>query len=338
MRLSRVIFGAMANHGAGDDGQRVAVIQSALARGITSIDTAPLYDFGGSERLVGRAIAGQGEVQVLTKVGLRWDSDHGDVLFATPEVTVRRDSRPERVAEELDQSLERLGVPSVALVQVHHPDPHVPIGETMSALLDAHRAGKVDAIGVSNFSAEQTRAAARALGDVPLATAQDRYSLVYREAEAGAQVACRELGLGCLAYSPLAQGLLAGKLLDGGEMAEGDWRAGDPVFRPDNLRRIHDVMRSVMQPIATRHSGTLSQVALAWLLAQPVVTGVIAGARTEAHVAANAGAMQLALEHGEVRELRRAFEGLRLKTHGGKRAAASALARRGLGKLKRLLK
>lgn len=338
MRLSRVIFGAMANHGAGDEGQRVALIRAGLARGITSIDTAPLYDFGGSELTVGKAIAGHGEVQVLTKAGLRWDGDHGDVLFQTPERTVRRDSRPERIAEEVDRSLERLGVESVALVQLHHPDEHVPIDETMGALLDAHRAGKVGAIGVSNFSPEQMRGAARALGDVPLATAQDRYSLLCRDVESRVHPVCEELGAGALAYSPLAQGILAGKLLHGGRMAEGDWRAEDPLYRPANLRRIHAALRSTVQPMADARGVGLPEIALAWLLAQPTVAGVIAGARTEAHVEASAGAMALELERDEVSALRRTFEGLQLKLTPSKRAAASSLARRGLGKVKRLLR
>ncbi len=337
MQLSRVIFGAMANPGAGDEGARVALIRAGLEHGITSIDTAPLYGFGGSERTVGQAIAGHGEVQVLTKVGLRWDGDHGDVLFQTPEGTVRKDSRPESIAEEIDQSLERLDVPSVALVQLHHPDVHVPINETMGALLDAHRAGKVAAIGVSNFSAQQIRAAAQALGDVPLSTAQDGYSLLNRGAEQSIHPVCNELGASALAYSPLAQGILAGKLLHGGHMAEDDWRTADPLYQPANLELIHNVLRSTMQPIADAHGVGLSEVALAWLLAQPVVAGVIAGARTEAHIRASADAMKVKLLPHEVSALRQAFEGLALKRASSKRGAAKSLARRGLGRVKRLL-
>lgn len=333
--LSPVTFGAMAYDSGIDDEARIAVMRAALDAGITSFDTAPLYGFGRSERLLGRAIRGRrDEVRILTKVGLRWDDEHGDVLFATPERTVRKDGRPESIRREIDQSLERLGVETIDLIQVHHPDPTVPLRETMDALEEARLAGLVRAIGVSNHSPAEIREAARALGDTPLATVQEQYSLLDREVERSVLPTSRELGAGLLCYSPLAQGILAGKLLDGGRLADDDWRRHQPAFFPRNLEKIHGALRNVLTPIAEARGATLAQTALAWLLAQPGVTSVIAGARTEAHAKANFAAASITLSDDELGRARRAFEGIVLENSPGRRERAKAWAKRRLGKLR----
>ncbi|MDQ3036279.1 MAG: aldo/keto reductase, partial [Myxococcota bacterium] len=240
LRVSVVTLGAAAFGAPGDDedARRAAVIRAALEGGVTAIDTAPLYGFGRSERVVARAIADRRpRPLVLTKVGLRWDdrSGHGEPMFKTrgergEEIVVRRDSRPESILLEIERSLERLGVERLDLVQVHQRDRSVPIGETMGALRDAVLAGTVRHVGVSNYTGREVAEASAALGDVPLASLQSELSLLSRDAERDGLVATRRLGAGFLAYSPLAQGLLGGGYGPERALRDGDWRAELPLF------------------------------------------------------------------------------------------------------------
>jgi len=337
VELPALIFGAMAHYGGDDPSRRVALMREAVQLGYRAFDTAPLYGFGESERRLGEALEGSDAI-VATKVGLRWDGAHGDVLFATPTHTVRKDSRPESVREEIEQSLERLRRDRIDLVQIHHPDRHVPIDETMGALLDARRAGKVGAIGCSNFSPRQMRAAHEALGDVGLFSTQNRYSLVHREVEHAELPTARELGCAFLAYSPLAQGLLAGRMLGGRTISSDDWRASTPKFSEKNLAAIHAALEASLRPAAERHDATLAQVALAWLLAEPGVTSVIAGARTVDHARANLGALDIALSDGERQRIRDAFEEVRIVERRGRRERLKRLASRGLRRLFRTMR
>lgn len=338
-RLSPITLGAMAHVGAVSDEQRVDLFRAAIDAGITSLDTAPLYGFGRSERLVGRAIEGQRDrVQVLTKVGLRWGPDaRGEVLFETPEATVHKDSRPEQVQREVRESLERLGVERIDLVQVHHPDPLTPLDETFGALADLHREGKVSAIGASNFSVAQLEEARRALEPIGLFSSQERYSLVYRDVEREHVPWALEHGAGLLCYSPLAQGLLAGRLLFGAPLKRGDFRAEDPSFRRSNLARIHRAMREGLDPVASDRGVPLATVALAWLKAQPAVKAVIAGCRDERQLRGLTQALRLELTKTERVRMRAAFEKHRVEPRPSRLERAERLARRGVGKITRLL-
>lgn len=334
LELSPITFGAMAHAGAGDDGHRVALMQAAIDRGITSIDTAPLYGFGHSERLVGRAVAGRrARVQVLSKVGLRWGPDaRGEVLFETPERTVRRDSRPESVRRDVEESLERLGLEALDLVQVHHPDRDTPIDETFGALKDLLDEGRVRAVGASNFTVDELEAARRALAPAPLFSTQERYSLVYRDVERTHAAFCARHGVGLLCYSPLAQGLLAGKLLTGGRVGAGDFRGADPSFHPKNLRAIHRAMREGLDPVAIDRGAPLASVALAWLIAQPAVVSAIAGARDEAQLDGLVRASRMRLARGERAHVRAAFEAAPID-----RSAGTSTARRWVSAVRRRL-
>ena len=320
MDLPRVIFGAMGDEERG--GAREDVLRACADAG-----------FGESERLLGRALRGREDVLVLTKVGLSWDGAHGEVLFATNERVVRKDSRPESVLREIDRSLARLGRDHVDLVQVHQRDPLVPIAETMDALREARDAGKVRAIGVSNYTARELREAQAALGGAGLASAQSRYNLLEREAEDAVLPACRALGCAFLAYSPLSQGVLAGSMRGGRRLARDDWRAADPKFRPALLAQVHAALDAAAAPLAARRGVSEGAVALAWLLGEPGVTSVIAGARSRAQAVANLEAGALTLREDERVRLRRAFEALRLPTSHGVRARAKQLARRALSRL-----
>jgi methylglyoxal reductase len=316
--VSVVVFGGMTlggRGGRGSDDQRMATIRAALDAGITAIDTAPIYDFGRSERLVGRALSDRRDrVRVLTKVGLRWDDPRGKPLFPfrDPEAGegwVHINSRPDSIRVEVDRSLERLGVDVLDLVQVHHPDEETPIEETIGALLDLKNAGKLRAIGVSNYSAEQIARAQRTLGDVPLASVQSEYSLLERRVETDVLPAARATGAAFLCYSPLARGLLSGTAHARSYNID-DFRSHAPLFAKSNRTRVGDVVELVMQPMADRYRITVPQLALAWLLAQPGVTAVIASARTPAQARQNAGAANIRLDPVDVAALATAFTGV----------------------------
>lgn len=322
LRLSVVTFGAMglgAAEEAGDE-RRAAVLRAALDAGVNAIDTAPLYGFGRSERVVARAIADRRpRPLVLTKVGLRWDdpSAHGAPLFRSrdqrgDEIVVRRDSRPESILLEIERSLERLAVDRLDLVQVHQRDRLVPIDETMGALRDAVRAGTVRHVGVSNYTGTEVEAARVALGDVPLASLQSQLSLLARDAEHDALGAARRVGAGFLAYSPLAQGLLTGAYGPDRALGEGDWRSELPLFSTRSRTAIAAAMRDAVAPIAARRGATPSQIALAWVLSRGGVSAVIAGASSESQARQNAQASTITLEPWEIAELEAAFTNLRV--------------------------
>jgi methylglyoxal reductase len=318
----RVVFGAWAIGGWGwggaDDAQSVRAIHASIDAGANAIDTAPVYGFGHSERVVGQAIRGRrSEVLVYTKIGLRWDDDRGEVAFETTDekgaqLVVRRNARPWSVRIEVEKSLERLGIETIDLIQVHWPDPKTPVAETMSALLELRQAGKVRAIGVSNFDVpliEQTRPA---LGDVPLASVQPKYSLIARDIEKDLLPYCAREGIGVIVYSPLDQGLLSGRVPADRTFPDSDGRSRRPSFRAENRAQVNAVLASTVQPIADRHGVTLGQVAIAWVLAQAGITAAIVGARTPEQARENAAAADVALAPHEVAAIRAAFEGLRL--------------------------
>jgi len=335
LRVSPIVFGAMALRRGQDPDERVKVIRAAFDAGITAVDTAPLYEFGRSEELVGQAIHGLADrVRVLTKVGLRWDDPHGEILFAGSDPQgrrreVRKNSQPESLRLEVEQSLRRLDVERLDLVQVHHRDRATPIADTMCALLALRQEGKLAEIGVSNYSADEVDEAAAALGDVPLASVQSAYSLVRREVEGGVLKAARDRSVGFLCYSPLEQSLLAGSLLDAGFGSRRRRARSGGLFAPGNAKQVNAVLRNTVAPISRRHDATLAQVALAWLLAQPGVTSVVVGANTLEQVAANARAASVRLTRSELSEIRRAFEAIRLDPNAG-----PSLARRSIQRLR----
>jgi aryl-alcohol dehydrogenase-like predicted oxidoreductase len=332
---SRVVFGSMAIGSARHDGERrIHTIRSALDAGITSIDTAPMYDLGACERSVGKAIRGaSGPVQILSKVGLRWDDPHGEIMFTGVDphgqpVAVRKNSRPESVRIEVDRSLQRLGVDSLDVVHVHIRDVLTPIEDTMGALKDLLHQGKLRAIGVStNFGPEEVLAAQRGLGDVPLASIQLRYSLLHREHEADLLPLARERKIGVLARSPLELGLLTGRLALSSTFGPGDLRAGTPTFHQDNIRRVANAVQRGIEPVAMRHGVSIATVALAWVLTRPGVSAVVVGASWPEQARANAQAAQLVLGADEQLEIQRAFDGVKIDPYAGVGFARRSLSR-----------
>jgi len=325
LRISRVVFGAMAlSSSSREPVQRERTIRAAVDAGISSIDTAPLYDFGACEELLGQALVGIREhVQILTKVGLRWDDPtaHGQVLFPFVDASgrpqaVRRNSRPESIRLEVERSLQRLRVEVLDLVQVHHPDLDTPIEDTMGALAELLRAGKLRAIGVSNYDPTQMRRAQAALGSIPLASNQVQYNLLERWPETGILPLARSEQIGVLAYSPLAQGVLSGNTRRD-HFASDDGRRNEPPFHPKNLARVAAAAESSLIPIARAHDATVAQIALAWLLAQPGLSAVIVGASSAEQAKLNARVMTLSLAQAEEAQIRSAFASVSLDHHAG---------------------
>jgi aryl-alcohol dehydrogenase-like predicted oxidoreductase len=324
LRLPEVSFGAWAiggwYWGGSDDERSVAALHAALEAGSTAIDTAPVYGFGRSERVVGRALHGLRErATVMTKAGLRWDDPRGELFFETADAEGRRwrihkNSRPDSLRHEVHASLERLGVETIDLLQIHWPDSTTPLADSLGALLELRAEGKLREIGVSNFSRAQLDEAERALGGVLLASTQERYSLLARGIEREVLPWAREHGAGVIAYSPLEQGLLTGAVSADREIR--DDRSRKQSFSPAGRAAVNAALDHAVRPIAERHGATLAQIVLAWTAAQPGITTVLAGARSPEQARENAAAGDLNLTPPELDSIGRAFEGLDLRPRG----------------------
>jgi aryl-alcohol dehydrogenase-like predicted oxidoreductase len=255
-----------------------AAVNAALDAGINFFDTADIYGAGQSEEFLGRALAARrGEALIATKFGMKMDEQ-------------RRGARPEYVRQAAEDSLRRLGTDRIDLYQLHQPDAEVPIAETLGALDDLVRAGKVREIGCSNFSGDQLRAAGAAVreGGPRFVSVQNQYSLVEREPEADVIPECARSGTAFLPFFPLANGLLTGKYRRGQPPPEGS-RArdgfGPKVFTDENLALVESLAE-----FAARCGHTMLELAVSWLAAQPAVASVIAGAKSPEQVKANASA------------------------------------------------
>lgn len=329
LSVSRVILGAWSYGGwywgGADDAASHSALRASVDVGITSIDTAPVYGFGRSEEVVGAAIAGiRDRVEILTKVGLRWDTDEGEHFFDTVDPggkqwRITRNLRPDSVRWEVEQSLRRLGVDTIDLVQCHWPDPSTPIPETMGALKALHAEGKVRAVGVSNFSPEQMAEASQALGDLPLASNQPRYSLLHREAEPEVLPYCLNNNVGVVVYSPMGRGILTGRVTMERTFPEGDGRKDDPLYHLENRATVLAALDDV-RSIADAHGITLANLAVAWVLHQSGVTAALVGARTPEQAAENARAMNVQFSGNELAHITDVFGSVRINKRPGARA------------------
>lgn len=311
--VSPVIFGAWAigewMWGPQDRRDAIAAIHAALDAGINAIDTAAVYGFGRSEELIAEALRGRrrDKIVLLTKFGLRWDhGGKGKVRFQTKDlqgrtITIHRHAQPDSVIEECHRSLRRLNTDYLDVFQIHWPDDDTPIEETFRAVETLIRQGKVRAAGVSNYSPEQM---ARAHAVTPLASSQPPFSMILRDAEKDVIPWCREHQIGVLAYSPLQRGLLTGKIQPGQTFAEGDHRAQNVFFRPENVRAVNAFLEH-LRPIAQAHRATLAQLVIHWTIRQPGITAALVGARNPQQAKENAAAMHLHLAEAELAEIDR---------------------------------
>jgi methylglyoxal reductase len=293
-----------------------SAIAASLDAGINCIDTAPVYGFGLSEELVGRAIKGRRDsVLVATKCGMVWDERPGTTPFFDTThndgsaISVKRCLRKESILAECDASLQRLGVDVIDLYQCHWPDPGTPFEDTADALTTLKDQGKIRAYGVSNFNVEQLNTCV-SLGACP-ASNQPKYSLLSREIEEDVLPFCRQHTIGSLAYSPMEMGLLTGKIGMDHTFHGDDTRPNRPWFLPENRRRVLDALDKI-RPVATKYDVTLSQLVTAWVLNQPGLTAAVVGARNREQAQRNALAGSIELAQEDLAEIRSAFEPLEL--------------------------
>jgi len=308
LRITPVGYGAWAIGGSGwqfawgaqDDNDSIGAIHRALELGVNWIDTAAVYGLGHSEEVVGRAVKAWsgGKPCIFTKCGLRWDAN-GNV-----QKVLARDS----IRHEVEDSLRRLQVDVIDLYQIHWPpDPDSPqLEEGWSTLADLKREGKVRWIGVSNFDVKQLR---RAKAIAPITSLQPPYSLINRGVEEDVLPYCLREGIGVIVYSPMASGLLTGAMTRerAAKLPNDDWRSTDPEFREPRLSR-NLALVDRLREIAQRHGRSAGEVAIAWTLRNPAVTGAIVGARNARQANGVMRAGEMRLSDKEINEIEEFFE------------------------------
>ncbi|GAB4116873.1 MAG: aldo/keto reductase [Acidobacteriota bacterium] len=317
LQASAVALGAWAiggwMWGGQEESESIRAIQVALDSGINFIDTAPIYGYGRSEEVVGQAIAGRRhEVVLATKCGLIWEGPEprrGEYHFSADEAGIQQKEQAkyhiyrylgaESIRRELEVSLRRLRTDWIDLYQTHWQDGSTPIEETMEALLRLKEEGKIRAIGVSNATVEQMEQY-RKVG--PLDSDQEKYSALSRKMEETNLPYCREHGIAFLAYSPLAFGLLSGRMDPDREFKAGDLRRSHPQFSRENRLRIAQALDR-LRPLARDRGVDIAQLVIAWTIAQPGVTHALVGIRTEEQARANAAAGDLNLTPDETAQV-----------------------------------
>jgi len=278
-------------YGTADEAGSIATIHRALDLGITLLDTSDIYGPFTNERLIGRAIRGRRDDVVLaTKFGNVRTEDgawHG------------MNSRPEYVRQACDASLQRLGIDTIDLYYQHRVDPDTPIEETVGAMADLVKAGKVRHLGLSEAAPATIR---RAHAVHPITAIQTEYSLWSREPEAEILPTCRELGIGFVPYSPLGRGFLTGRFRSVDDLAADDWRRRNPRFEGENFARNLELVTAV-EAVARSMGCTAAQVALAWLLARGNDIVPIPGSTRAERVEENAAAVNVHLAPTDVARL-----------------------------------
>lgn len=278
------------DYGRVDDHDSIKAIRRAVDLGVTLFDTAPIYGSGHAEEVLGQALEPvRKEVLIATKCG---------PIEVRPGL-LRLDLSPQAIEAQCEASLRRLRTDYLDLLQVHWNDPAWPVEKTMEAMMRLVEAGKVRAVGVSNFSVEDLRKAREA---APIVSLQSRYSLIRREVEAEVLPACRAMGIGFLAYESLARGLLSGRMTARRRFDPPDIRARDPEFLGERFARRLEAV-SNMAEVARRQGLTPAQAAIAWVAAQEGVTSVLVGAKNAAQVAENVAAGDMELDPGTLEAL-----------------------------------
>jgi aryl-alcohol dehydrogenase-like predicted oxidoreductase len=275
-------------YGTPDDDESTATLHEAIERGCTFLDTAEVYGPWKNEELLGRALAGKREqVVIATKFGFKF-SEQGQVTGL--------DSRPENVRKACEGSLRRLGIDVIDLYYQHRVDPNVPIEETVGAMAELVKEGKVRFLGLSEASARTLR---RAHAVHPISALQSEYSLWQREVEAEILPTCRELGIGFVAYSPLGRGFLTGQAKRADEYGPGDSRSTHPRFQGENFEANMRLVDAVKE-LAGKKGCTPSQLAIAWLLHQGDDVVPIPGTKRRKYLRENLGAADVELTQADL--------------------------------------
>ena len=315
IQASVVAFGAWAIGGGPwwgptDDAESIRAIHAALDAGINLIDTAPVYGFGRSEEVIGKALKDRRDRAVIaTKCGLWWDDDTGVLHFEQLGFKVRRTLDPRTIRLEVETSLKWLGTDRIDVLQTHWQAPEAfktPIADTMACLMDLKQQGKIRAIGASNVTPAEMDEYLRCGA---LDVCQPRYSLLDRRIEADVLPYCHKNKVATLVYSPLEQGLLTGKIGMDKKLTADEFRNRIAWFKPAN-RQCVLTMLAGWKDLTEKYHCTIGQLVIAWTVAQPGVTCALCGARKAADAVENAGAGALHLDVADVARIRYDAEAL----------------------------
>lgn len=290
--LGTWVFGG--RWGGADDADSLQACHAAIDAGVNWIDTADIYGQGRAERIVGRAVRDRrDEVIVATKGGVAWSFE--------PELRIRREARGDYLRMACDRSLEALGLDHIDLYQVHWPVAGADAADTMGAMRELQEAGKIRAIGVSNYHLPDLE---RAQAVVPLDSYQPGYHLFRREIESAELPWCGANGVGVIAYGPLAHGLLTGKMSAATTFAPDDWRASSELFADDAFPERVAVVEELGELAREGgRAGGVAELAVAWVLRRPEVTAAIIGARSAEQATANAALAARPLADDESRRI-----------------------------------
>lgn len=302
-QLTVIGFGAWAiggswefGWGAVDDKESIKAIHRALDLGINWIDTAAVYGLGHSEEVVAQALRGiRDEVFIATKCGMVWDE----------KGTVTRNLKPASIRKEVDGSLHRLDTDHIDLYQFHWPDPDTPVEDSWKTMTDLVREGKVRYIGVSNFAVAELD---RCMTIAPIQSLQPPYNMLKRDVEKDLLAYCRKHGIGVVAYSPMASGMLTGKF-DFDKLAPDDWRKKSPRFNRDNRSNVSRLLGK-LKPLADQYGLKFGELAVAWVLKNENITSAIVGARKSWQVEEVVGAANVDLSDSDAEAINRILQDL----------------------------
>jgi aryl-alcohol dehydrogenase-like predicted oxidoreductase len=282
-------------YGAGNDAESISVIHEAIAHGITFFDTADMYGVGHNEELVGKAVKGKrNSLFIATKFGNVRGKDRSFLGV---------DGRPEYVRSACEASLRRLGIETIDLYYQHRVDTNTPIEDTVGAMSDLVREGKVRYLGLSEAGAATIR---KAHGVHPITALQTEYSLWTRDVEEEILPACRELGIGFVPYSPLGRGFLTGRFKSLDDLSESDFRRNSPRFQGENFKKNLQIVEAI-EKLAAEKKCTPAQLALAWCLAQGRDIVPIPGTKKVKYLLENIKAADIDLTAEDNEKIRAAF-------------------------------
>ncbi|MHB1301913.1 MAG: aldo/keto reductase [Acidiphilium sp.] len=278
-----------------DEAEARATLDRALERGVTFFDTADMYGFGDNERLLAPFVqANRGKIVLATKFGNEFSADRKRLGI---------NGRPEYVKSACDASLQRLGIDTIDLYYQHRVDPNVPIEDTVGAMAELVKAGKIRHLSLSEAGPETIRRAHKVHS---IAALQTEYSLWSRDPETGLLDTVRELGIGFVPYAPLGRGFLTGSITAPEDLAADDWRRNNPRFQGENFTKNLKLVDAVNE-LAKRKGRTASQLALAWVLAQGDDIVPIPGTKRRKYLDENVGAVDIVLSRDDLAEIDRAM-------------------------------